>query len=250
MQLIFGAVVRIGHLQIKTGKERMSATAVGFSDTRAARFWNATIGKKIVMAVSGAILFLFVVGHLLGNLQVFMGAERFNDYARFLRIEPALLWTVRTVLLVMILLHVWASIELALLNKLEARPVGYVKKKNIGSSYASRTMYWSGPIIGAFVIYHLMQFTWGVGGTPFEEGKAYENLVRGFQVPVISIFYIVAMVLLMMHLYHGLWSMFQTLGINHPRYTPMLRIFAKTVAILLFVGFSSIPVAVMIGVLT
>jgi succinate dehydrogenase / fumarate reductase, cytochrome b subunit len=228
----------------------MSATAVGFSDTRAARFWGATIGKKILMAVSGAVLFLFVVGHLVGNLQVFMGAERFNDYARFLRIEPALLWTVRIVLLAMVLLHVWASIKLALLNKLEARPVGYVKKKNIGSSYASRTMYWSGPIVGAFVIYHLMQFTWGVGGTPFDEGKAYENLVRGFQFPVISVFYLVAMALLMMHLYHGVWSMFQTLGVNHPRYTPMLRTFAKIVAILLFVGFSSIPVAVMVGVLT
>ena len=107
----------------------MSASAAGFSDTRAARFWTATIGKKVVMAVSGAILFLFVVGHLLGNLQVFMGAEQFNDYAEFLRVEPALLWTVRMVLLIMVLLHIWASIQLAVLNKLEARPVGYVKKK-------------------------------------------------------------------------------------------------------------------------
>lgn len=228
----------------------MSATAVGFTDTRAARFWNATIGKKLVMAVSGAALFLFVAGHLLGNLQVFMGAERFNEYARFLRVEPALLWTARIGLLVMVLLHIWASVKLALLNKMEARPVGYVKKKNIGSSYASRTMYWSGPIIAAFVIYHLMQFTWGVGGTPFEEGKAYENLVRGFQVPAISIFYIIAMGLLMLHLYHGIWSMFQTLGVNHPRYTPLLRKLAKTIAILLFIGFSSIPLAVVTGVVS
>lgn len=228
----------------------MSASAIGFSDTRAARFWNATIGKKIVMAVSGAILFLFIVGHMLGNLQVFMGAEHFNAYARFLRVEPALLWAVRLVLLAMVILHIWASFKLLLLNKLEARPVGYVKKKNIGSSYASRTMYWSGPIILAFVIYHLMQFTWGVGGTPYEEGKAYENLVRGFQVPVVSIFYIVAMCLLMLHLYHGVWSMFQTLGVNHPRYTPMLRIFAKLVAILLFIGFCSIPVSVLTGIIS
>jgi succinate dehydrogenase / fumarate reductase cytochrome b subunit len=228
----------------------MSASAIGFSDTRAARFWNATIGKKIVMAVSGAILFLFIVGHMLGNLQVFMGAEHFNAYARFLRVEPALLWAVRLVLLAMVILHIWASFKLMLLNKLEARPVGYVKKKNIGSSYASRTMYWSGPIILAFVIYHLMQFTWGVGGTPYEEGRAYENLVRGFQVPIVSIFYIVAMFLLMLHLYHGVWSMFQTLGVNHPRYTPMLRIFAKLVAILLFVGFCSIPVSVLTGIIS
>jgi succinate dehydrogenase / fumarate reductase cytochrome b subunit len=128
--------------------------------------------------------------------------------------------------------------------------VGYVKKKNIGSSYASRTMYWSGPIVGVFVIYHLMQFTWGVGGTPFEEGRAYENLMQGFRVIPISLFYVFAMALLMLHLYHGIWSMFQTLGANHPRYTPVLRIFAKAVAILLFLGFSSIPLAVMTGVIS
>lgn len=226
----------------------MSATAVGFGDTRAAKFWTATIGKKIVMAVSGAVLLLFIVAHLLGNLQVFLGAEAFNAYAAFLRKEPALLWAARGGLLVMVALHIWASFKLMLLNKLEARPIGYVKKKNIGSSYASRTMYWSGPIILAFVIYHLMQFTWGVGGTSFEEGKAYENVVAGFQVPVISIFYVFAMALLMLHLYHGVWSMFQTLGANHPRYTPMLRALAKTVAILLFVGFSSIPLAILTGV--
>src|SRR4051794_27764245 len=103
----------------------MSATAASFGNTRAARFWTATIGKKIVMALTGAGLLLFLIGHSLGNLQVFMGAERFNDYARFLRIEPALLWAVRIGLLVMAVLHIWASIELALLNKLEARPVGY-----------------------------------------------------------------------------------------------------------------------------
>jgi succinate dehydrogenase / fumarate reductase cytochrome b subunit len=228
----------------------MSATAVGLGDTRAARFWNATIGKKIVMAVSGAALFLFVAAHLLGNLQVFLGAEHFNAYARLLRVEPALLWTARIGLIVLVLLHIWASFKLALLNKLEARPVGYVKKKNIGSSYASRTMYWSGPIVGVFVVYHLMQFTWGVGGTPYEEGRAYENLVAGFRVIPISIFYIFALALLMLHLYHGIWSLFQTLGANHPRYTPMLRIFAKAVAILLFLGFSSIPLAVMTGVIS
>ncbi len=228
----------------------MSANAIGFGDSRAARFWSATIGKKVVMAVSGALLFLFVVAHLLGNLQVFVGAERFNAYAKFLRFEPALLYTARIGLLVMVILHIWASVQLALLNKLEARPVGYVKKKAITSTYASRTMYWSGPIIAVFVIYHLMQFTWGIGGTAFEEGKAYENLVRGFQVPWIALFYIFAMALLMLHLYHGIWSMFQTLGVNHPRYTPLLRGFAKVVAIALFIGFSSIPVAVMAGVLT
>jgi len=202
------------------------------------------------MGVTGLIGIGFVILHMAGNLQVFMGAERFNDYARFLRIEPALLWTVRIVLLIMVILHIWASISLAALNIFKARPVGYVKKKNAGSTYASRTMYWSGPIVLAFIIYHLMQFTWGVGGTPFEEGRAYQNLIAGFQVPVISIFYVIAMALLMLHLYHGVWSLFQTLGMTHPRYTPLLRRLAKVLSILLFLGFISIPISVMAGIIS
>jgi succinate dehydrogenase / fumarate reductase cytochrome b subunit len=150
----------------------------------------------------------------------------------------------------MAIAHIWASVQLAALNKLSARPVGYVRKKNIGSTYASRTMYWSGPILLAFLIYHLMQFTWGVGGTPFEEGDAYNNLVRGFQVIPIALAYIVAMGLLMLHLYHGIWSMFQSLGFNHPRYTPMLRRVAQVVSIVLFLGFSSIPLSVIAGWMT
>jgi succinate dehydrogenase / fumarate reductase cytochrome b subunit len=225
----------------------MSASAIGFGDRRAARFWNATVGKKIVMAVSGLALVGFVIAHLLGNLNFFRSEEAMNAYARFLRVEPPLLWAARAGLLAMVVLHVWASIKLALLNKLEARPVGYVKKKNIGSSYASRTMYWSGPIILVFVVYHLMQFTWGVGGTPFEDLRPSQNLVAGFSVWPISAFYIIAMGMLMLHLYHGVWSMFQTLGVNHPRYTPMLRNLAKTIAILLFAGFSAIPIAVLAG---
>lgn len=227
----------------------MSARAIGFGDSRAAKFWSATIGKKIIMAFSGAALVVFVIGHMVGNLQVFLGREAFNDYAAFLRAKPALLLAARLGLLLMAALHIWASIQLALLNKLEARPVGYVKKKNVGSSYASRTMYWSGPIVGVFVIYHLMHFTWGVGGTRFVHGEAYENLVAGFQVPIISIFYIVAMGLLLLHLYHGVWSMFQTIGVSHPRYTPLLKRFAQVLALFLFAGFSIIPLAVMTGFL-
>jgi succinate dehydrogenase / fumarate reductase cytochrome b subunit len=228
----------------------MSAQAIGFRDSRAARFWNAVSGKKAVMAITGAAMFGFILIHMLGNLQVFAGRETFNHYAALLRVEPALLWAFRLGLIAMAVLHIWASVKLAALNKLSARPVGYVRKKNIGSTYASRTMYWSGPIILAFLIYHLMQFTWGVGGTPFEEGDAYNNLVRGFQVIPIALAYIVAMGLLMLHLYHGIWSMFQSLGCNHPRYTPMLRRAAQVISIALFLGFSSIPLAVIAGWMT
>ena len=234
----------------------MSSTAIGFRDTRAARFWSAVSGKKAVMAVTGVAMFGFILVHMLGNLQVFAGRETFNHYAALLRVEPALLWAFRIGLLVMAILHIWASVELAVLNKLSARPVGYVRKKNIGSTYASRTMYWSGPITLAFLIYHLMQFTWGVGGTPHDlvSGSdlpdAYNNLVQGFQIIPIALAYIFAMALLMLHLYHGIWSMFQSLGFNHPRYTPVLRRAAQVISIALFLGFSSIPLAVMTGLLT
>ena len=198
------------------------------------------------MAVSGMILFLFVLGHLVGNLQIYEGPEKLNNYARFLRSMPALLWGVRITLLVTVLLHIWSSVQLALL-KFDARPTGYVKKKATQSSYASRTMYWSGPIILAFVIYHLLDFTFGTVNPNFQEGNVYANVIASFQLVPVSAFYIVAMLLLCMHLYHGLWSMFQSLGFSHPRYTPMLKRGAAVVAILIAAGNISIPVSVLAG---
>jgi succinate dehydrogenase / fumarate reductase, cytochrome b subunit len=214
----------------------------------ALRFWDTTIGKKAVMAGSGLILAGFVVGHLLGNLQIFLGPDRFNGYARTLRSLPELLWPVRITLLVSVILHIWSSIQLAVV-KSEARPVGYVRSKSIASSYASRTMYMSGPIVALFIIYHLMQFTFGVGGTPYMESDAYGNVINGFRVPAVSLFYILAMGLLCLHLRHGLSSMVQTLGLHHPRYTPRLKALAVIAATLIFFGFVSIPVAVLAGVI-
>ena len=221
-------------------------TAIGLAERRPANFYASTVGKKAVMAVSGLILFLFVTGHLIGNLQIYEGPEKLNGYARFLRSMPALLWGVRIALLVMVLLHIWSSVQLALL-KLKARPTGYVKKKATESSYASRTMYWSGPIILAFVIYHLLDFTFGTVNPRFQEGEVYANVIASFQVIPVSVFYIVAMLLLCMHLYHGLWSMFQSLGFAHPRYSPLLKRAAAVVAILIAAGNISIPVSVLAG---
>ena len=201
------------------------------------------------MAVSGLILFVFVLGHLIGNLQIFEGPEKLNRYAVFLRSLPAALWGARITLLVMVLLHIWSSLQLAA-RKWNARPIGYEKKKATESSYASRTMYWSGPIILAFVIYHLLDFTFGTLNPSFQEGDVYHNVIASFSMPVVSAFYIIAMVLLCMHLYHGLWSMFQTLGFHHPRHTAVLKRAAKVVAILIAAGNISIPVAVMTGVLS
>jgi succinate dehydrogenase / fumarate reductase cytochrome b subunit len=223
----------------------MSASAANLP-AGSLRFWQTTVGKKAVMAITGFILFGFVVGHLLGNLQVFEGPQKLNHYAALLKSLPALLWGTRTILFVSVILHIWSSWQLWLLQR-EARPVGYVKKVNVSSTYASRTMQWSGPIILAFVIWHLLQFTFGTvhPGAPFDEHDVYNNVVLGFQVWPVSLFYIIAMVMLCYHLYHGLWSMFQSLGFSHPVYTPMLRGLAKVVAILLAIGYISIPVAVL-----
>jgi succinate dehydrogenase / fumarate reductase, cytochrome b subunit len=227
----------------------MSAAAPGIAGpVRVLRFWNTTIGKKAVMAVSGIILAGFVLAHLIGNLQVFLGPDQFNGYARTLRHLPELIWPARVILLIMVILHIWSSLQLAVV-KSEARPVGYSKHTSTGSTYASRTMYLSGPVIAAFVVYHLMQFTFGVGGTQYHEFDAYGNVIQGFRVPAVSIFYIIAMALLCLHLRHGLWSMFQSLGFNHPRHTPRIKRAASLIALFIFFGFASIPIAVMLKVI-
>ncbi|MDP8983380.1 MAG: succinate dehydrogenase cytochrome b subunit [Acidobacteriota bacterium] len=198
------------------------------------------------MALSGAALFAFVVAHLIGNLQIFQGPEKLNHYAVFLRSLGAGLWIARIGLLIMALLHIWSSIALAK-RKLDARPTAYQRKKAVDSSYASRTMYWSGPIILAFVIYHLLDFTFGTVNPNFHAGDVYSNVIASFRVIPVSAFYILAMILLCLHLYHGLWSMFQSLGMQHPRYTPVLRRCAAVAAILIAAGNISIPVAVLAG---
>jgi len=226
----------------------MATTVMSAHELRRARFWASTNGKKIVMAITGAILFLFVIGHMLGNLQVFEGPEKLNAYGRFLHGVPEILWAVRVVLLASVILHIWASVQLAL-RKNQARPVGYSKKENIASTYASRTMYWSGPIILAFVIFHLLHLTAGTihPGGDFVEGDVYHNVVSGFQVWWVSAWYIFSMILLGFHIRHGAWSMFQSVGINHPRHTPILKKAAAVLAVIIVVGYISIPISIVLG---
>jgi succinate dehydrogenase / fumarate reductase, cytochrome b subunit len=225
----------------------MSTTSVNLS-AGSLRFWQTTVGKKAIMAVTGLVLFGFVVGHLLGNLQIFLPPEKINHYSAALKALPALLWGARITLLISVGLHIWSSFQLWLLQR-DARPIQYVKKANLNSTYASRTMLWSGPIILAFIIFHLLHFTFGTvhPGGPFDEHNVYNNVVTGFQVWPVSLFYIIAMIMLCYHLYHGLWSMFQSLGFSHPVYTPWLQRFAKLFAILIAAGNISIPVAVLAG---
>jgi succinate dehydrogenase / fumarate reductase cytochrome b subunit len=227
----------------------MSSSAIGLG--RAARFYDAPIGKKAVMAVTGVILFGFVLVHMLGNLQIFLPADAsgiyaIDKYGEALRAVPELLWLARLVLLTAVGLHIISSIQLARM-KLNARSVSYVKKDNIASSYASRTMYWSGPIVLVFIIYHLLHFTTGTVHPQFQSLHVHDNVVRGFQQIPVSLFYILAMVLLGMHLNHGIWSMFQSLGIAHPKYTPKFKLAAQLFSTLIVVGNCSIPVAVMLG---
>ncbi len=224
----------------------MSTAIANTHLVRVARFYESTIGKKAVMAATGLILFGFLIAHMLGNLQIFLGRAVMNHYAETLHGNPGLLWTARTILLVSVVLHIWASIPLALLKK-KARPVAYVKRANVQSSFASRTMMWSGPIIAAFVVFHLLHLTTGTLHPNFAKLDAYNNLVTGFKVIPAAIAYIIAMVLIGMHLSHGIWSMFQSVGISHPRYTPMVKKFAAVVSWILVAGFVSVPVAVLTG---
>jgi succinate dehydrogenase / fumarate reductase cytochrome b subunit len=222
----------------------------------AVALWGTTVGKKIVMAVSGVILVGFVIGHMLGNLKIFLGPDAFNTYATFLREvgEPlfpysALLWTARLILLAAVVLHIVAAVELTRINW-AARPRGYAVKRSIATTYAARTMRWSGVILALFIVYHILHFTVGVVGFrrgEFQHDSVYHNVVVGFSVWYVSLFYILAMAALCLHLDHGVWSMFQTLGLNSARINRALRGLSRFVALAVFAGFIAVPVAVLAG---
>ena len=236
----------------------MSALAIS-PVRRAVRFYDAPIGKKAIMAVTGLILFGYVIGHLLGNLQIYAADhDQINRYAAFLHSPANLipLWVIRALLLAAVVLHITAAIQLWNLNR-AARPARYVKTADVPTAYAARTMKWSGFIVGAFIIFHILHLTVGaVPGLPLAEElgpnapSVRANLVHGFQNPLVSGFYILAMILLCMHLYHGLYSMFQSIGIGNPRYTPKIKKGAAIVAILIAAGNISIPLAVLAGIVT
>ena len=180
-------------------------------------FWRSTVGKKVVMALTGAIGVGYVVAHMLGNLQVFEGAEKINAYAALLKSNLGLLWTVRSILIAAVGLHIVAAYQLARTSQ-KSRPVGYKRWRSVGSDFASRTMRWTGPLLGLFIVYHLLHLTTGAVHPDFVEADVYQNVISGFRVWYVSVIYIVAMLMLALHLYHGAWSMFESLGVNHPKY--------------------------------
>lgn len=216
--------------------------------SRLGLLWSSLVGKKALMAATGIVLFAFVLGHMVGNLQAFEGPARLNRYAELLRIEPPLLWTVRIVLLVALLVHAIAGIQLWLARR-ESRPVGYRRYEPTVSTPASRTMIWSGFLILGFVVYHLLDLTFGVANPDFRHGDVFHNLVASLGRGAAGIFYVLAVAGLGVHLWHGLWSMFQSLGVSNRAYTPGIKTFAVAFAVILGIGFAAIPLAVLLGVI-
>lgn len=203
------------------------------------------------MALSGLVLVGFVLGHMLGNLQIFIpagpdGKYALDAYGEALHNNVPLLYGARAVLLLSVIAHILSAIQLAQLKN-AARPIAYVRHTPIVSTYASRTMYWSGPIVLAFIIYHLLHFTTGTVHHDYQYLHVQANVVKGFSVWYVSLFYIVAMGMLCTHLYHGVWSMFQSLGISHPSYTPKIKLAAAAFATIIAVGNISIPLSVLLG---
>jgi succinate dehydrogenase / fumarate reductase, cytochrome b subunit len=217
--------------------------------TRALTFYGTSIGKKVVMAITGLVLFGYVIGHVLGNLQVFMGASQLNEYAALLKANAALLWGVRIVLLVSVILHIVAAVQLTRMNW-RSRPDGYYYKDVIQADYAARTMRWSGVIIAVFVIYHLLHLTTGTVHPQFDAHDVYRNVIIGFRVWPVALFYTIAMVALAFHLWHGIWSMFQTLSLVNPKSDKIIHRLAAIATLAIAIGFISIPMAVLAGLIS
>lgn len=240
-----------------TNADRLS-TVLGVSSTmtqpRSTRLlWSSTIGKKAVMAGTGLIMLVFLVLHMVGNLKIFLGAGEFDGYAAWLRTigEPGLgyswfLWAQRVVLVVSVVLHVTAAAQLSLRDR-RARPVAYAHRQRVGASFATRTMRYGGVILALFVVWHVLDLTVGVANPAFEANRPYHNVIEDFRVWWINLIYIVAMVLLGLHINHGFWSAAQTLGLNRPARDRIIKVSGTTLAIALTAGFVLVPVSVMIG---
>ena len=209
---------------------------------------TSSIAKKFVMALSGFVAFGYVVGHMIGNLQIYMGAEQLNHYAEFLQSKQALLWGARLVLLFCVSVHILAAAQLWFRNR-AARPVKYKVFKPPAVDYAARTMVWSGPILLLFIIYHILHLTTGDTHPHYEELAPFHNVVTGFSVWWAAGIYIVANLVLAFHLYHGVWSLFQSLGWDHPQWGRWRRYLAAAIAVVVGTANISIPLAVLAGVL-
>jgi len=218
--------------------------------TRARYFYRAAIGKKVVMGVTGLIGIGFVIGHMAGNLLVFRGPDAINAYSHFLKSTGELLWIVRLVLIGAVILHVIAAVQLTLQNR-AARPIGYVDREPQVSTLASRTMRWGGALLLIFIVVHILHFTTGAirPAGVFSDVDVYGNIVASFHIWWVTLFYVVSMIALGLHLYHGAWSSVRSLGYAKPSKEPLHRKIALAVAVIVWLGFSAIPVAVFAGLI-
>lgn len=214
------------------------------------KFWNTSVGKKVVMGLTGLILVGFVIGHMVGNLQIFMGMERYNAYAKLLQEDIIeLTWAVRVTLLVSVVLHALSAWQLTQ-RSWAARPVDYAQREAQVSTYASRTMRWGGVFLFVFILVHLGQFTlgWTWLLPEYAKGAAYGNVVLAFERPLWVVFYLVAMFFLLLHLLHGTWAVLRTLGVAKNAAEPLARRIPVIIALLVTVGFSLVPLGVALGV--
>ncbi len=216
--------------------------------------WSSTLGLKFLVAATGVVLLLFVIGHMAGNLQVFLGREVFNAYGEKLRAFPVLLWVARVIIALAAIVHVAATRRLSLLNN-AARPIAYAKKASVRATLGSRTMVLSGLMVLAFVVYHLAHFTWRITNPQYQtmldahkNPDIYAMVIAGFTNPLIAISYVAAMVLLGFHLSHGISSIFQTAGLATTHSLPKYERAALVITILLVGGYISIPVSILLGV--
>ncbi|MCC6354262.1 MAG: succinate dehydrogenase cytochrome b subunit [Verrucomicrobiae bacterium] len=217
--------------------------------------FRSSLGRKLVMGATGAGLFGFVVIHMIGNLQVFAGAEVLNQYAILLRTSEELLWGFRLALLAMVGLHLYCAITLTLDNR-RARPAGYQDKRPLGATIASRTMMVSGVVVAAFIVFHILHFTtrdiftdykaWTIELHGREGHDVYRMVVHGFSIPWVSAAYIVGVGLLCAHLSHGVQSFFQSLGLVSTGYQPIIRAAGVAAALIIFLGMAAVPVSILL----
>ncbi|WP_245177137.1 succinate dehydrogenase cytochrome b subunit [Geodermatophilus sp. DF01-2] len=214
---------------------------------------TSSVFKKVVMAVSGIVMLLYLIAHMIGNLKIFAGRESFNGYSEWIRTigEPAVpaqttLTIIRIVLLVAVVAHFWAAVSLWRQAK-QARPQRYVTKKPVAQSYASRTMRWGGVIVGLFIVYHILDLTVGAVNPAGTDASPYDRAVAGFSNPFVTAVYVIALILLGMHLRHGIWSATQTLGQSNKRREKTVNLFALVFSVVLIGGFLIVPFSVLFG---
>ena len=213
-------------------------------------FTTQPSAKKAVMAITGLVMFGFVIGHMLGNLQVFLGPEKLNGYAKALHDMPPLLWGTRVVLLTSVVLHIVSAYQLVVARSMAARPTPYKRSTRHATNYAALTMKFSGLTLLLFIVFHLAHFTvpgTGLGQYTHSATNVYGNVTSSFQVPWLAAIYIVAQLSVGFHLYHGAWSMLQSLGLNHPRYNARSKAAAQALGLFVTIGNISMPLAIVTG---